>query len=129
MQEQNIEQKQEQEEWSEITEEWLQKPDEILSSNQEEIKIDIQNKVELFKIFGISCDKKQLMYFGTGAIAIITICGVVAYVLYKDRTYKKVGKYIGEHKFAVSGAISAVCTFVIVGIYAKQQGITLQSAG
>jgi len=69
------------------------------------------------------------MYFGAGAFAIITISGVAAYVLYKDGTYKKVGQYIGEHKFAVSGAISAVCALVIAGIYAKQQGMTLQSTG
>jgi len=108
----------------------LEPEDEILTSNQEETSTDTENKAEeLSTLFGISFDKKQLMYYGAGAFALITICGVVAYVLYKDGTYKKVGDYIHEHKFAVSSAIGAVCILAIAGIYAKQQGITLQSTG
>lgn len=97
--------------------------------NQEKITV-LDQKESASKLFGISFDKKQLIGFGVGAVALIVICGVT-YVLYKNGTLKKAGDYIGdlvvEHKFAVGSGISAVCAIVLTGIYAKQQGMTLQN--
>lgn len=112
----------------------------IENTNQQEVQaftnINIMDNTpvedtEVGKLFGISCDKTQLMYFGAGAIAIIVICGVT-YVLYKHKdklTLEKVSNYVRKHKFAVSSGISVVCAIVLAGIYAKQQGMTLQSTG
>lgn len=81
-----------------------------------------------FKLLNISLDKQKLMYFGAGAVALITICGIT-YVLYKNGTLKKASIFIQDHKVGSTAALSAIIALIIAGIYANHQGITLQDAG
>lgn len=83
-------------------------------------------------LFGISFDKKQLLPFGIGAIAIIIICDV-AYVLYKNNknkygwTLEKVNQdvkqFVIQHKTVLTSAVIATIVAAIAASYAKKHGI------
>ena len=88
---------------------------------------DMSSVGKSFKLFEISFDKKQLMYYGAEAFAIIAICGVVAYVAYKNGTFKKISDYVVENKFEVRAVVGMACFLAFVGICAKR-GITVQSS-
>lgn len=81
--------------------------------------------------FGITYDRETLLYFGAGAVALITVGGIT-YVLYKNGTLKKVGKelqkFVHEHKVGVATATLVTICAVVAGIYAKQQGVTFEQA-
>lgn len=72
-------------------------------------------------------DKKQLMCFGAGAVAIITVCGVT-YVLYKKGRLKKIGseiqQFVKAHKIGVASAAFTIVALCIASVYAKKELIT-----
>jgi hypothetical protein len=94
----------------------------------------IRNKAKT--LFGISFDKRELMYFGASAVVLITLGGVV-YVICKNEYTKKwtlekvsqdMQKFAGEHKTAVTSTVVAAIVTAIALLYAKKQGITFESA-
>jgi len=107
--------------------------EEMTTVLQEESQSQVEQQTGevLGTLFGVSFDKKMLLYFGVGAVALITIGGVT-YVLYKNGTLKKVGvnmqQFIQTHKVGVASTITVAIALSFAGICAKKYGVTFEQA-